>query len=328
MKVSCHKYTLSPQMSLGALSGAKDREGALLRIEWPNEKIGYADLHPWPELGDPELKEHLLGLSSGKISTLAEQSLWLAKQDAILRAEKKNALDGGGRVKSHYTVTDISKITDTNLQEIKSSAFGTIKLKMGTDLQREIDFIHRGILKQGFIFRLDFNAKAKPKDIEKLHGLLPEGIRQKIEFIEDPIPYDHKAWTELAKFFPLAVDIQLEKVDWKQRNLPFGTIVLKPSRQDVEKTVQLAIQNKCKLVVTSALDHPVGVVHATRIANDLKLKYPEMVLESGCATTRLYKPSNFSMKMLWQGPFLMQVFGKGVGFDDLLTTIPWEPLFP
>jgi len=60
------------------LNDPEPRRGALLKVQWNEKKIGYADIHPWPELGDKPIEAHIKGLAEGKISTLVEQSIWLA----------------------------------------------------------------------------------------------------------------------------------------------------------------------------------------------------------------------------------------------------------
>jgi len=53
-----HRYTLVPRRSLSPLAGARPRAGALLRAG-----DGFADIHPWPELGDAPLDEQLARLA-------------------------------------------------------------------------------------------------------------------------------------------------------------------------------------------------------------------------------------------------------------------------
>jgi len=65
-----HRYTLKPRRPLSALAGARPREGALLRVG-----EGFADVHPWPELGDAPLDEQLALLSHGQTTPLTRRSL-------------------------------------------------------------------------------------------------------------------------------------------------------------------------------------------------------------------------------------------------------------
>ena len=71
------------------ISHPEPRRGALLKVEWNEKKVGYADIHPWPELGDKPIEQHIQGLAEGKISTLVEQAIWMAKKDAASAWKKK-----------------------------------------------------------------------------------------------------------------------------------------------------------------------------------------------------------------------------------------------
>ena len=64
------RYTLVPRRSLSPLAGARTREGALIRVG-----DGFADVHPWPELGDAPLDEQLALLARGETTPLSERSL-------------------------------------------------------------------------------------------------------------------------------------------------------------------------------------------------------------------------------------------------------------
>ena len=58
-----HRYTL--RMRSGVV-----REGALLRVN-----DGFADVHPWPTLGDAPLDEQLALLARGELTPLTRASL-------------------------------------------------------------------------------------------------------------------------------------------------------------------------------------------------------------------------------------------------------------
>jgi hypothetical protein len=76
--------------------------------------------------------------------------------------------------------------------------------------------------------------------------------------------------------------------------------------------------------VTSSLDHPVGVAHASIVAGIIKKNTINRILDCGCYTTKLYKPNEFSIKIKDQGPYILNSPGMGIGFDDLLGGISWQ----
>lgn len=330
IQFSYTKYKLFPQAALSAIAANQPREGALFQIQWPDKKVGYADLFPWPELGDQPLDRQLFDLQQGRISTLMEQTIWLARKDANLRAKKTNALTDMPRIKNHYLITDCTQISDSNLNEYKSSGFTTLKIKVGRDLHSEVRWIQRVLEQYQFQVRLDFNSSMDFSSYERFMTIFSPHTRQKIEFVEDPFPFDPDAWREASQFAPIALDQEYDLVQWDSLSgkLPFQVLVIKPARQDVDKAVKHALAHELKMVVTSSMDHPLGIVHATRIAAELKKEYTNQVLECGCNSQRAYRVNEFTTNMVFQGPYLTQVPGMGVGFDNLLQALPWTPLKP
>ncbi len=331
LKFFVHKYTLSPQVKLNSISGKAEREGALLKIEWPDKKVGYADLFPWPELGDLMLEDQLEGIKKGHLSTLAEQSIWLANRDLKLRAAQKNAVQNLQKIKNHFTIPDYTIITEKKLYELKTAGFSTLKIKVGRDWLSELEWITQVLTQNHFMIRLDFNSNGEFSTIERMMRSLPVGLKAKIEFIEDPFPFDLEAWTEVSKFAPLALDQEysnVKKEEWDNlaEPLPFRFLVIKPARQDVMKAVKQAVDRNLKIVFTSSMDHALGVVHAACVASEYKATHPNLVMEAGCLTTHLYLPNEFSSRMICQGPYLTQVPGYGIGFDEVLGALSWEPL--
>src|SRR6476659_4640671 len=71
------RYELTPKRRLSAVADAGPRRGALIRVDG-----GYADIHPWPELGDLPLDEQLALLARGETPSLTASSLEVASIDA------------------------------------------------------------------------------------------------------------------------------------------------------------------------------------------------------------------------------------------------------
>ncbi|GIL16712.1 MAG: hypothetical protein BroJett040_04630 [Oligoflexia bacterium] len=325
IQFSYFKYKLYPQAALGAIANDQPRDGALLQIQWPDKKIGYADLFPWPELGDYPLDRQLFELQEGRITPLVEQAIWLGRKDANLRAKKVNALTEAPRIKNHFLITDCTKVTDENLSEIRTAGFSTLKIKVGRQLHEEVRWVQRILEQFQFQIRLDFNSSMDFSSYERFMSFFNAILRQKIEFVEDPFPYDAEAWSEASQFAPLALDQEYDKVQWDTLTgrPPFQVLVIKPARQDVDKALKHALAHELKIVITSSMDHPVGVAHAIRVAADLKKDYGTQILECGCYSHRAYRANEFSTAMIFQGPYLTQIAGTGIGFDDLLKVLPW-----
>lgn len=328
MKIWFYRYELEPMNELGVLAGASIREGALIKVQWPNNKFGFSDLFPWPELGDVDLETQLVAMSLGRLTSLAEQSIWLAKKDADFRSRQLNIFAGAPRIKHHYLINDISKFNDNILGNLRSSGFTTVKIKVGKRLEDEARFVSRLIRQNPLLVRLDFNAKIDFESYKRFMNSIDLTERAKIEFVEDPFPWNLEQWKEAAAFVPLALDNEFEKVNWDEfkERPPFKIIIVKPARRDVDLDIKLALQHDLKLVVTSSLDHPVGVAHACNIAIEIKKSYPSLLLDCGCLTLRSYKSGDFFSRVQATGPFFTGVNGTGIGFDDLLQRLEWTPI--
>src|SRR5437763_8510701 len=100
------RYELVPKRRLSPIAGR--REGALIRVG-----SGFADVHPWPELGDEPLGAQLDLLRSGKTTTLTRRSLELAKIDGDARERGFNLFAGLQIPRSHWPGIDPPPEFDT-----------------------------------------------------------------------------------------------------------------------------------------------------------------------------------------------------------------------
>jgi O-succinylbenzoate synthase len=328
IKFWTHRYELNPWTTIGALADRGLRSGALLKCQWPNGNVGYSDIFPWPELGDAPLDSQIKDLERGVLSPLMEQAIWLAKKDALLRKENKNAFAGAPKIKNHFIVNDFTKFSDADMKQVRSLGFTTLKIKVGRSMEEEAKFIVRMVRQNPVMVRLDFNGKTNFAEFERFfsHFDLPEKAR--IEFVEDPVPWDLQEWAEAAKIVPVALDNEYDKVDWEKfaSKPPFQFLVLKPARQDVEKALKWVHKFALKFAFTSSLDHPVGVAHALALAGELKKFYPNTLIDCGCLSLSAYRPDEFSTQIQTVGPFLREIRGTGIGFNDLLERVEWTPV--
>lgn len=302
------------------------REGSLLKVEWEDGLRGFADLHPWPELGDIPLKTQLEQLTAGQYTPQVQQSLLLARRDAKLRRDLRNIFDVGTPVKNNFLLSDLRILNSDLLVKIKSDGFTTVKLKVGQDLFFE-RHATRFIAEAGLKLRLDFNAVGTQASYEKFMSGLSNEVRGQIDYVEDPFPFEFNAWSEVRHFAPLALDNQYDQVPWDSLpSAPFDVLVIKPVKVDAERALELCLRWNLKASVTSYMDHPVGVMHALGLAMELRQRFGDMILEAGCLTHHLYQPDSFAAEISTQGPYLQKVRGTGVGFDELLETLPWQTL--
>lgn len=330
IQFSFWKYSLKPKTRIGSVAASREREGALLKIQWPDDIIGYGDLFPWPEFGDLRVDAQLLNLKSGKISTGLEQTIHLARKDGQARRYQQNLMRGVPRVRNHFLITDPLKITDAELIDAQTLGFTVVKLKCGQNPEAELKLAEKIIKDRGFTLRLDYNGNATPAKFQSFMGKIPPLLRQKIEFVEDPFVYNHELWKSAAELVTLAVDQETDRVPWEEYSEanppPFKVIILKPARQDIGKAREYAHRFRLKIVVTSSLDHPVGIMHAAAACGEIKRLYPNLVLDAGCFSHLAYEPDLFSQMLPLRGPYLGEIAGWGVGFDSLLNGLPWTAL--
>lgn len=323
MKFWFSEYTLKPKNKVLPL-----RKGALIKIEWPDRMLGYADLLPWPDLGDEALSVQLKGLQKGKMSSMLEQTIWMARRDAQARKERRNLMKGLPRVRNALLVQDTSVWSDSEMGEARRLGFLTVKVKCGKNPVAELAFIEKVLRTGSFSIRLDFNGRLTFKEYSDFFKKIPSAFHNKIEYVEDPFPYGVETWREASKFSTLALDFEHPKVKWETMKapLPFKVLVIKPARMDLASALDHVNKWGLKMVVTSNLDHPVGVMHASAVAGEMKKVYPNILLDCGCFTHLEYQQDEFSAQLPQVGPMTSEVPGYGVGFDSLFESLKWTAI--
>lgn len=326
IQISFHPYKLVPLKAVNAVTTTTAREGALLKVEWEGMGIGYADLHPWPEFGDLSLQQQLEDMRRKKFSAQVQQSIWFAERDVQARHDKKSILSYGVPVKNNYLISSYADLTPALVKAIQEQGFETIKLKCGKDFIGEVRALN-SLDGTGLRIRLDFNASIDEAAFRKFLGELSSEVLASIEYVEDPFEYKAVHWQEMNELVPLAIDNELAKVEWSKVSArPFAAVVVKPAKTNVEDVLEQCLRRNIKMTITSNMDHPVGVMHAVAVAGEYKKSHPDLMLEAGCLTHSLYQAEAFSNLMKTQGPYLHPVPGVGIGFDQLLAEVPWQPL--
>lgn len=326
IEIQYHPYVIKPIQSLNAAGAKGFRQGALFKVHWTEGLTGYADLHPWPELGDLTLVEQLDDLRTGRMSPQIEQTIWLAHRDAVARKDKVSLFSKGEKIRNNFLLTHYTEIQPEFLDEIKKQGFTTVKLKCGRNLEEEAEALTH-LAAAGLRIRLDFNAIVSWPLFSKFISKLSPEVKAFIDYVEDPFPFDYATWGEAKKLVRLALDNQYDKVPWgKIPEAPFDVIVAKPAKMDMQKALSHCEKWKLQMTITSYMDHPIGVAHATALAMEYKKLYPDLILEAGCLTHRLYQMEPFAAELNTQGPYLLKPAGTGVGFDKMLEALPWQSL--
>ncbi len=307
------RYALRSRSTLNAKSPRRTFEGALLRTE-----TGFGCLHPWPELGDPPLDSLLCVLAHGETpSPLVVRALDMAASDGWARTRGLSLFAKLDIPASHATIT---AATEEAVEAAVRCGFRIVKLKAGrghVSLARDLNGWARRW--PSLRWRIDFNGVLTLADGMCFGECLSEQARQRVEFIEDPCPYDPGDWMRLkhATGFHLAMDQNAAP----EHRAP-DVFVVKPARQ---APIRFRRSGR-PLVVTSNMDHPLGQCFAAVSAGRLQRELPGRVVCCGLQTHGLFEKSEFSERLGPAGAEFSSPGGTGLGFDDLLERLPWRRL--
>ena len=341
MKIWTHHYTLQPG-SDPARAARGPRHGALLRVEFDDETIGYADLHPWEEFGHAPLADHLTSLGTDQPTPLANLALRHARTDAAARRAGLSLFDGLPEVRSHALFTDWTDAPRRAFEQCVAEGYAAAKLKIGHDPERESAALN-ALADLPLCWRLDANASlttggedaaatscsaAVPggESIDTALTNLHPNLRPNIEFLEDPIPYAPAEWSSLSERekIPLALDWE-----WPATPPPWPgaqILVIKPASQDAFSLALAAAHAGMQIVVTHSMDHPLGQSVALWTAMRLRQRHGDVVLDGGLQAIGLYAPDEFNKQICHRGPQTIPPPGTGFGFDQQLASLSWTPL--
>ncbi len=274
----------------------RTREGFLLRVADDNGNIGYADCHPWTELGDLPLDRQLSSLKEGKLTPLLKRSLYFADLDRKARMEKVNLFQGKTIPESHALLMDPSHPVDLNGRT-------HLKIKVSGKCQ----------LPNGARLRLDFGSRLTQAECEEfLHSC----DLTDIEFLEDPFPYS-SSWQQLQQKYK----VNFARDFGSENGGDARFLVIKPAVQEIEPFVK----GNHQLIVTSYLDHPIGQLAAAYSAALLAEKTGRVGV-CGLLSHEVYEENPFSEQLSCQGSRLIPPQGNGFGFDEELRSLSWKKI--
>lgn len=270
----------------------KPHTGCLLKVEFGAWRIGYADLHPWPEYGEEELETQLEMFLGGFPTTLIVKSLYFAAEDAAARRAQRNCLTGLNLPRTHYLAKEASQIDE-------GLALGFTHFKVKTaDLQNVV-------LPPRAKLRVDLAGKFNFAQFHLWWEDLSDDVRSSIDMIEDP-------WSGPGEDFE---NPTLLFSDWKENPAWQGKVV-KPARHTGELDPRWR-----RIVFTHSLDHPFAHACAIWEAARFYKRFPRMFEPCG-----FFRSENSSFFSDWKsfGPRLSPSKGSGFGFDDQLNSLRWE----
>lgn len=310
------RYTLQSRAILNARFDSLEHSGALIR----DFGGGVGCIHPWPSLGDAPLEDQLASLATGHPLPLAEQALYCSEFDGLARRDGINLFDKlrDPIPQSHWTASP-----GNDPAAVVADGFRVVKLKCGPEMELNATEIERWLgADPGLRLRLDFNDTGTLETIRQLWQTLSEPSRAAIEFVEDPIPWDVPGWRELREMgISLAADrdvmVRADQADW---------MIVKPGAKNPVKVGERAYDTGKRLVFTSYMDHAIGQLYAAFRAGEWAGVFPDQVSECGLLTHELFELDPFFERLCRKGPQLLPPSGTGLGFDDLLESLPWKKL--
>lgn len=299
------RYTLRSAKGLNAASARTEHEGALIRVG-----EGFGCIHPWPELGDLPMEEQLRCLREGVGTALIEGALECAEWDAECR-ENGRSMFSGEVPESHWLVRP-----GDDPGFATSEGFSLAKIKGTRDLRATLETMERW-RKAGLRIRLDFNESLEPGGFLPFWKSLTDEQRSSVDFVEDPERWTRDHWDALrGEGAAIAVDRDMEA-----RLQPGDVAVMKPARPDG------CLDADSRYLVTSYMDHAVGQVFAAAKASSLWKGGSNLrLLPCGLLTHRCFENDPFFERLRCDGPRLIPPGGTGLGFDDLLASLPWKRL--
>jgi len=274
-------------------------------VEFGDSLVGYADLHPWPELGDLSLKDQFELLTNNLASNLINQSIRFARIDAEHRILEKSCFDGLAIPASH-----VSLPYGFSTQDIRACRGSVVKIKDGHLRPEQIE----AFSEFGVRVRLDFNLRAS---YDSLATQLREwGDLSWIDWIEDPFPSDTNTWSRLRQEF--GVRLALDFADPTGFDT-YDVRVIKPAREQTPNRMD----STKTLCFTSYLDHPLGQLTAAwQAAMAVRDGLPVEVC--GLNTHTVYEPNLFSTQLSLDCGQLIPPGGPGFGFQKELEAANWE----
>lgn len=260
-------------------------EGALIKFQDEEEKVSYSLYHPIASLGDLSLKELT---SSFKEMVLNPESNWHSIYTRSLKASDDNeAID----LEMYELCSDLESLKNCTTDTVK------LKIKNLTDLKKVLE------IKTDKTLILDGNGQLSINDYEQLTDDEKKSILKNIKYIEDPYKESEQ---QKPPYLKVASDFYTyENYDYR---------IIKPTAFSHPIVISESKQN----VVTSYLDHPLGLIIAGLWAVKNKIDEP-----CGLGTLGFFKSNKYSELIGVQNIFR---FNKYPELFELLEAESWSRL--
>ncbi|WP_009963193.1 enolase C-terminal domain-like protein [Verrucomicrobium spinosum] len=320
MSYYIHPYTLYSRGALNAVSQRREFHGVLIMVDG-----GVGCLHPWPEFGDPPIKDQLDLLRDGGTSKVIERALRMAAVDGAARRAGVSLFAGLEIPPCHYS-WDQNQPSEPQMRRVVAEGWGAIKTKGWNNVGEVLRWLDSFAAKAGDAgvkLRADFNSCLEPHQFRNFMEWMSPRVRARLDFVEDPFPYDPESWEDMQRRY--AVDLALDKA-LRGADEGFNVAVLKPGRREWREMLD-GVPERVRVVMTSAMDHAIGQSFA---AYEAALAWQEIggrMDLCGLATDHLFARDSFFERLSAVGGVLaVDRAGTGLGFNEVLDKLAWLKL--
>lgn len=312
-----HRYELTPKTAPNRLATAQPRRGCLLKVKFAEfTHAGYADLFPWPELGDEPLDLQLAALRERTPYRQGAAALSWAHYEAQAKQKNLTLLSDAG-CPSHVSLLD---------RQVIPAGFTTAKLKITNEDIHRWNEIERLFVKfPRMLWRLDFNGLfGTMADARTFWDQVSPAAKERIEFLEDPYHPDLMAEPDALVVFE-GTDVAVDR-DPSPVALDLAQVwVIKPVYFSPEYLFSEAGRFSGKVVITSNMDHPLGQITALHATQRLQTALGARLLPGGLLTQDLYLAHAERSWVKQQGEHLWPTqTGKGWGLQEQLEALDWQ----
>lgn len=311
-----HRYELTPKSAPNRLATAQPRSGCLLKVKFADfTHEGYADLFPWPELGDEPLEMQLSALKEHTPFRQGAAALSWAYYEA--QAKQKNlTLLSDASCPSHVTLVD---------RQLIPAGFSTAKIKIGHEDVHQWKEVEAFMGKfPQLLWRLDFNGLfTTTQDANNFWNQVSPATKERIEFLEDPYAVELMSSAEALDVFE-GTDIAVDRSPTPESLAQSQVWVIKPVYFSPEYLFNEVKHFPGKVVVTSNMDHPLGQIIALHATQKLRKSLGARLLPGGLLTQDLYLSHPHRPWVKQQGDALWSTqTGVGWGLDRALNDLSW-----
>ena len=281
--VKFHKYSLSFVNPPNARTPSSKIKGALIMING-----GYGCIQPWPTLGDKNLEYHLDSILSETPSEIAQAAIKCCMIDSEARKNKFNLFESI-KIPKHHLTLNHHEYDELNTSLLNQ--FTHIKLKSDNNYNSTIKIMNELM---EFNFRIDFNNSLTPDQLIGFCDSLSRDLIERIDFIEDPFPYDQKLWNEYQD--RTGINFALDRGPYNA-DKGFSVRVWKP-------LITPKVESNSPICITHNMDHELGRRYAIY-----------------CASV-----SKYCDDIHGTGEFNANNNGHGLGMDEYLKSLSWNDL--